>query len=148
MDVSRPRRIQHVVGYMYMGYKRVVYGRIYIYIYIYVYLYIYIYTFTSVTTLTWVILWWMYIVLAEFWDIKLQGCQVTVSFCCVGRVVYGGKYVHKCVGTSTSVMFEHLNKLTTVVWNALCMAVYMSIYVWVRPHRFMYVYSSGWVWRH
>ena len=146
MDVSRPRRIQHVVGYMYMGYKRVVYGRIYIYIYIYVYLYIYM--FISVTMLTWVILWWMYIVLAEFWDIKLQGCQVTVSFCCVGRVVYGRKYVHKCVGTSTSVMFEHLNKLTTVVWNALCMAVYMSIYVWVRPHRFMYVYSFGWVWRH
>ena len=129
MGVIRPRRIQHVVGYMYMGYKRVVYGRIYIYIY--VYLYIYIYMFTSVTTLTWVILWCMYIVLSEFWDIKLQGCQVAASFCCVGRVVYGRIYVYKCVGTSTSVMFEHLNLPllcgTRCVWPYICL--YMCGYV-------------------
>ena len=68
---------------------------------------------------------YMYIVLAEFRDIKLQICQVTVLPCCVGRIVYGRIYAYKCVGTSTSVMFKHLNLLllcgTRGVWPYICL---------------------------
>ena len=87
--------------------------------------YIYIYMFTSVTTLICVIFGCMYIVLAEFWDIKLQGYQVTVSSCCVGRVVYGRIYVYICVGMSTSVMFKHLN-LPPLCWTR-CIYVYKCV---------------------